>query len=148
MLDQWIVERIDVDGHAGAMLRQPPHPRSWAEIEGRRVVGTHGGFIVGIVFVYQDHALNGVLGAMQLTENSQQIIGYVLVADEFALQFLSFLIIMQHLQVTQIFPRRSTILLERFPFDTGKNTVRYLLLTEALGMDSKAYQAENEDYDS
>ena len=85
MLDQRIVERIDVDGHAGTMLRQSPHPRGKTEVEGRGVVGSHGGLIVGIVFVYQDHALDGVLGSMQFTEYGQQIIGYVLVADGFRL---------------------------------------------------------------
>lgn len=95
-----IVERIDIYCQATAMVGEFPCPRHIAEIEGRGVVGGHGGLVVGPVVVYQGHALYGITGVEKLAENIEQVAAYLFIADYFAKEYTAFGIGMEHFEIT------------------------------------------------
>ena len=69
--DIGVVERIDVDRRAHAMLGDFCRVGDEAEIEGGTVVVCHRAFIIGIVVVHETDLLNGILGSIELFEDGK-----------------------------------------------------------------------------
>lgn len=75
----------------------------------RRVVCTHGAFVIGTEVVNEADALDGIAGFVELAEDVKQVVGNCLVADEFALAGLPVEVDMQDAQVAEIRPPQAGI---------------------------------------
>ena len=96
-----VVERIDINGHAFAMGRQHLAACHLAEVEARCVVVQHRLLVVGIIVIHQHHAFNRVGGLVQGLEYGYQVMGYTLVANQFAHDSLSLQVAVNHFQISQ-----------------------------------------------
>ena len=55
-----------------------------------------------IIVVGQTHALDGVVGGIQLAEDGEQLLGYEFVADELANMCAAFEVVVRNAQVAQV----------------------------------------------
>ena len=69
--DIGVVERIDVDRRAHAMLGDLGRVGDEAEIEGGAVVVCRRAFIIGIVVVHEADLLDGIFGGVELLEDGK-----------------------------------------------------------------------------
>ena len=70
--------------------------------EATGVVVAHLELVVGIVLIGQTDALDGVVGAIELAEDGEQLVGDELIAYQFALMGLLIVIPMEHAQIAQV----------------------------------------------
>ena len=110
-----VLQRINVDGQAKGMLREPGRPRDVAIVETRGVVGLHRGFVVSVEIVDQADAGNGITGDKQVAENVDQILGDGLVAHHLATLHLAVEIKVRQGEVTQIIVTNAGLVFHRFP---------------------------------
>ena len=80
-----------------------------AEIERRSVVGIHRFLLVGIVFVYENHALYAVAGLVKAAEDVENLVGYGGVDYHLAPLRTAFGIAMEHSKIAQIVSFERTV---------------------------------------
>ena len=86
--DVGIIKGIDIDGETTGMIREMLGAGDGAITEATGVVVAHLELIVGIVLIGQADALDGVVGAIELAEDGEQLVGDELIAYQFALMGL------------------------------------------------------------
>ena len=102
MADIGIVERIDVDGEAAGVIGERLRTRDGAITEPAGVVVAHLTLSVGIILISQADALDRVVGLVELAEDSEQLVGYQPIADDFSLMGLMVVVPMEHAQIAQV----------------------------------------------
>ena len=109
-IDIGIVEGVDIDGHSQSMLGEFFGTRDGTIAETRGVVVTHGTLITGLVIIDEPDALDGILLAVELTEDVDEILGDGLVAHHLTHMLTPFGIDVRQPQIAEICPRYRTAL--------------------------------------
>ena len=100
--DVGIVECVDVDSQSTGVFRQIGRARHIAVAEATGIVVAHLSLIVSIVVVGQSHTLDRVVGGIKFAEDSQQFVGYQLVANHLAHMYAPLKIVVRYAQVSQV----------------------------------------------
>ena len=119
-----VIERVDVDGKAFAVLRYGMGMRDETEVETGGVVGSHRSFVVCIPIVDESHPLYRILSLVESFENSEHICRYRLVHYHFAHNFSAVLIHMQASQISQFASCHSAVLLVCFALHQAEDIIR------------------------
>lgn len=100
--DVGVVERVDVYCQSSGMIGEFFGAGHRAVAKAAGVVVAHLAFVVGIVFIWQAHALDRVVVLVELTEDIDELFGNELVADHLTMTSLTVLIPVQQSQVSQV----------------------------------------------
>lgn len=101
-LHTWVLQRVDVDGHAEGVARELPTALDGAVVETRGVVGLHRSLVGSTEVVHQTDATDGVTLRKQGSENLQQITGNGLVAHHLAHSDLAVEVIIRQGEIAQL----------------------------------------------
>ena len=130
--DIWIIEGVDVDGQSLCVFRQLVAAADSAETETRGIVSPHRLLVVGIVVVDETHALNGIVGMVELAENINQVLCDGFVTHQLTLLHLSTGIVVEHAQIAQVTTRNATSHGKRAALHAKKHCVSKCVYYETL----------------
>ena len=102
------------------------------------IVVAHLELVVGIVFIGQSHALDGVVGVVELAEDGDEFVGNQPVADQLALVGLLIVIPMEYPDIAEVIALDMGIFYIRFPLHLLPDGIGYLggyksILSEQTG---------------
>lgn len=107
-----VIERIDVDGNAHAVLGDFRGMGDEAEVEGGAVVVGHGSFIVGVVVIDEADLLDGIFGGIELFEDGEDGFCDAAVDHHFAVLRFPLEIHMAEAEVGELFSGDGAVRLE------------------------------------
>ena len=110
--DIGVVERIDVDRRAHAMLGDLGRVGDEAEIEGGAVVVCRRAFIIGIVVVHEADLLDGIFGGVELLEDGKDGFCDAAVDHHFAVLRFSLEVHIADAEVGELFSGDGAVCLE------------------------------------
>ena len=110
--DIGVVERIDVDRRAHAMLGDLGRVGDEAEIEGGAVVVCRRAFIIGIVVVHEADLLDGIFGGVEFLEDGKDGFCDAAVDHHFAVLRFSLEVHIADAEKGEVFAGNGTVVFE------------------------------------
>ena len=129
--DVGIVEGIDINRHTPGVLRQGLRAGNGAEVEARRVIGSHGTLVVTVEVVNELHALYAIVGQPQLTEDVHKVGSYGFVAHHLSRFAFALFVAIGQAEVAELAARYRATALVAFSLHSGKDGVGDRLAHEA-----------------
>lgn len=121
----WVVERVDVNGHAPGVGRQLLAATHHTITKTARIVGAHRRLVAGAEIVDKANAGYGIAMLVELLENLQHVVGYSLVANHLAMTYMALQVDMQQLQMAQVLPAHGASRGIALALHPGKDRVGY-----------------------